>query len=125
MKRMLATLVVAGILGCLVRESEAAIAKMPLKLDPLTITTHVAAATPSPDSVQLVRHGHRGHHGHHGHHGGHFRHGFHHHHGHHHRWHHPGIYGGYYAPRVYYPPVYSYPYAYPYGGSSFGLYIGF
>jgi hypothetical protein len=122
MKRLFATLVVAGLLGVAARESEASAAKVPLTLDPLTVSAPQSVAkAATADVLQVARHGHYrgGHHGHHQHwHRGHH----HHHHGH---WH-GGFHRRYYAPPVYYPPVYSYPYGgYPYGGSSFGIFIGF
>lgn len=119
MKRILATLVVAGILGTAARESEAGAVRLPAKLDPLSVVAPKMASTSAePDVLQVARRGHH-HHGHH-----------HHHHGWHHRHHHGHWHGGpyrrYYAPPVYYPPAYSYPYGYyPYGGSSFGIFIGF
>jgi hypothetical protein len=117
MKSLSAIMVAAGILGCMTRATEAAIERVPLTLDPLTINSQRLAPNAVDDTVQLARGGH--HYGGHGHH--HHHHGFHHHHGRHFHGHHGGYYRAYYGPRVYYPPIYSY----PYGGSSFGLFIGF
>ena len=119
MKLMIASLVAAGIFWGAADHATAAAVKASPQFDTTLIDAQLFAATPvrsqADEAVQLA--------GHCGPRGGYYHGGWRHHPRPHHYYRPRGAYyRGAYGPRPYYPPP-----AYPgfYGGSGFGLYIGF